>query len=145
MLEISAQWVLGLVLGGIVLLLVAAALEALWDFGRHVRPELCPAFLQSGWRHVILAGCVILLLASGTMLFLVDFRVGLGAIVFYFLLLPIVVGSRVRKRFLPPWEDLKAELEKEGYTEQTYWRLGDWWKVDRKSKPESGSKSKSEK
>ena len=143
MLELSAGWVMGLALGGMVLLLVAAALEALWDFGRHVKPELRPAFLQSGWRHVILAGCVILLLAGGAMLFLVDVRVGLGAIVVYFLLLPFVVGSRVRRRLLPPWADLKAELTKEGHTEQTYWRRGDWWKATSKRKPKSGSKSKS--
>ncbi|HEY33428.1 MAG TPA: hypothetical protein G4O10_10050 [Dehalococcoidia bacterium] len=141
--SLAPEWEMGFIIGGMLLLLIAAILEALWDFGRQVKPELCPAFLQSAWRHVILVGCVILLLASGAMLFIVDVRLGLGAIVVYFLLLPLVVGSRVRRRFLPSWDNLKAELMKEGYTEQTYWRRGDWWKAKSKSKPASDSKSKS--
>lgn len=143
MLPLSGEFVMGFIAGGMLLLLGAAILEALWDFGRHVKPELRPAFLQSGWRHVILAGCALLLLVGGALLFLADVRVGLGAIVVYFLVLPFVVGGRVRRRFLPPWDALKAELMKEGYTEQTYWRRGDWWKVNSKSKSESGSESKS--
>jgi hypothetical protein len=128
---------MGFILGGMVLLLVAAVLEALWDFGRQAKPKLRPAFLQSGWRHVILAGCILLLLIGGAMLFWADARVGIGAVVVYFLILPFVVGSRVRKRFLPPWEDLKGELEKQGYTERTYWRRGDWWKVKSETKLKS--------
>lgn len=134
---------MGFIVGGMLLLLIAAVLEALWDFGRHVKPALRPAFLQSSWRHVILVGCVILLLVGGALLFVADVRVGLGAIVVYFLLLPFVVGSRVRRRFLPPWDDLKAELTKQGYTEQTYWRRGDWWKATSGSKPSAESDSKS--
>ena len=134
---LSAEWAMGFILGGMVLLLVAAVLEAIWDFGRQAKPKLRPAFLQSRWRHVVLAGCILLLLIGGAMLFWADARVGIGAIVVYFLILPFVIGSRVRKRFLPPWEDLKGELEKQGYTERTYWRRGDWWKASSKTKMKS--------
>jgi TRAP-type C4-dicarboxylate transport system permease large subunit len=143
MLPLPGELFMGFIVGGMLLLLIAAVLEALWDFGRHVKPELRPAFLQSSWRHVILAGCILLLLIGGVLLFVADVRVGLGGIVVYFLLLPFVVGSRVRRRFLPPWDDLKDKLTKEGYTEQTYWRRGDWWKAGSKSKPGAESNSKS--
>jgi hypothetical protein len=142
MFGLSAEWAMGFILGGMVLLLVASVLEALWDFGRLAKPEFCPAFLRSGWRHVILVGCILLLLIGGSVLFWADFRVGLGAIVVYFLLLPFVVGSRVRRRFLPPWHSLKRELEEQGYTEHNYWRRGDWWKAGSKSKLKSESKQK---
>ena len=140
MLSLSPEWSMGFILGGTVLLLVSSVLEALWEFGRQVKPELRPAFLQSGWKRVILVAWVLLLLVSGAMLFLADARVGLGAIVVYWLLLPFVVGNRVRRRFLPPWDDLKAELMKQGYTEQTYWRRGDWWKATSKTKSKSDLK-----
>ncbi|UCB43516.1 MAG: hypothetical protein JSV77_02400 [Dehalococcoidales bacterium] len=142
--NLAPEWVMGLILGGMLLLLGSAILEALWEFGRQVKPELRPAFLQSGWKHVILVGFVLLLLVGGAMVFLADIRVGLGAIVVYWIVLPLVVGSRVRRRFLPPWDNLKAGLMKEGYTEQTYWRSGDWWKATSKSKSKSDSKSNSD-
>jgi TRAP-type C4-dicarboxylate transport system permease large subunit len=143
MLPLPGEIFMGFIVGGMLLLVIAAVLEALWDFGRHVKQELRPAFLQSNWRHVILAGCILLLLVGGVLLFVADVRVGLGAIVVYFLVLPFVVGSRVRRHFLPPWDDLKVELTKQGYTEQTYWRRGDWWKATSENKPRAKSNSKS--
>ena len=136
---------MGFIFGGILLLLFSGVLEALWEFGRQVKPELRPAFLETGWKHVILAVWIILLLIGGALLFWALPLLGLIAIVVFWLLLPISVGSRVRRRFLPPWDDLKGELEKQGYTERSYWRRGDWWKAGSKTKGESGSQSKSSK
>lgn len=141
--SLNPEWAMGFILGGILFLLFSAVLEALWEFGRQVKPELRPAFLESGWRHAILAAWVILLLAGGALLFLALPLLGLIAIIVFWLLLPVSVGSRVRRRFLPPWEDLKGELEERGYTERNYWRRGDWWKAGSKTKLESGSQSKS--
>ena len=133
-------------MGGIVILLVSSILQCYWEFGRDVKPDLRPALFETSWRHVMLAGWVILLLVGGTLVLLatMDWSVWVcfGAIGVYYLLLPISVGPRVRRRSLPPWEDLRYDLEKEGYTESNYWRRGDWWKDESKRrKPKSGTKS----
>ena len=140
---LSGEFATWFILGGMVLLLFSAVLEAVWDFGRQVKPELRPAFLDSGWKYAILAAWVILLLIGGALLFWALPLLGIIAIIVFWLLLPISVGSRVRRRFLPPWDDLKGELEEQGYTERTYWRRGDWWKAGSKTKVESESQSKS--
>jgi hypothetical protein len=139
MLPLSGEFTMWFIIGGILLLLVSSVLEALWEFGRQVKPELRPAFLKSGWKHVILAAWVLLLLLGGALLFLTYPIVGTIAIVLFWVALPIVIGSRVRRRFLPSWDSLKGELEKQGFTEQNYWRRGDWWKARSKSKSKSGT------
>ena len=142
MVPLSEEFTMWFILGGMLLLLFASVLEALWEFGRQVKPEFRPEFLESSWKHVILAVWVILLLIGGALLFWAYPLVALIAIIIFWLLLPLTIGSRVRRRFLPPWEDLKGELEKQGYTERTYWRRGDWWKVKSKSKQDKESESK---
>lgn len=131
-------------IGGIVILVFSSIVQCFWEFAREVRPDLRPAILETSWKHAILPGWVILLLVGGVLIFLatMDWRVCFGAIVVYYILLPISVGSRVRRRALPAWDDLKDELEKEGYTENNYWRRGDWWKEEsRRSKPKPGKDS----
>ena len=131
-------------IGGMVVLVLSSILQCFWEFGRDVRPDLRPSILDSSWRQAILPGWVILLLLGGVLILLasMDWRVLLGAIAVYYLLLPLSVGPRVRRRALPPWEDLKDDLEKEGYSEHNYWRRGDWWKDESKrSKPKPGKKS----
>jgi hypothetical protein len=39
----------------------------------------------------------------------------------------------MRRRLLPPWDDVKKELGPKGFTEQNYWR-GSWWMKDAKVK-----------
>ena len=127
-------------IGGMVILLVSSILQSYWEFGRDVKPDLRPAVFETSWRHVMLVGWVILLLVGGTLVLLatMDWRVCLAAIAVYYLLLPLSVGPRVRRRALPPWEDLQHDLEKEGYAERNYWRRGDWWKEESKRrKPKS--------
>ncbi len=130
-------------IGGVVVLIFSSILQCFWEFAREVRPDLRPAILETSWRHAILPGWVILLLVGGVLVFMgMGWQVCVGAIAVYYLLLPISVGSRVRRRSLPPWDDLKGELEKEGYTEFNYWRRGDWWKEEsRRSKPKSRKNS----
>lgn len=143
MLPLSGEVAIWFTVGGLLFLLFSAVLEGLWEFGRQVKPQLRPAFLESGWRHVILVAWVLLLLLGGVLLFWVEPLAGIIAVVVFWLFLPLVIGSRVRRRFLPPWDDLKAELEEQGYTEHTYWRRGDWWKAKSKTKSKSESQSKS--
>jgi len=132
-------------MGGLVALLVSSGLQCFWEFGRDVRADLRPALFETSWRHAILAGWVILLLVGGTLILLatIDWSVWIcvGAIAVYYLLLPISMGPRIRRRVLPPWEDLREELEKGGYNERNYWRVGDWWKDEskrRKTKSREG-------
>jgi hypothetical protein len=141
--SLSGEFATWFILGGMLLLLFSAVLEGLWEFGRQVKPELRPAFLESSWKYGILAAWIILLLIGGALLFWALPLLGIIAIIVFWLLLPISVGSRVRRRFLPPWDDVKGELEEQGYTERTYWRRGDWWKAESKTKVESESQSKS--
>lgn len=129
---IYPEYSMWFMIAGIVILIFSSALESYWEFGRQVRPDLRPAHFETSWRHVILAGWILLLLVAGVLLLMAEPIVALVAIAVYWLLLPISVGPRVRRRALPPWEDIKDELEKEGYTEQNYWRRGDWWKAERK-------------
>ena len=142
MIPLSGEFTMWFILGGIILILFSAVLEGVWEFGQQVKSELRPSFLESGWKIVILAAWVILLLIGGALLFWVEPILGLIAVVVFWLLLPVSVGSRVRRRFLPPWEDLKNELEEQGYTESNYWRRGDWWKAKSKTKVGSRSQSK---
>ncbi len=140
---LSSEWATWFMLGGFVLLLFSSILESLWEFGRQVRADLRPDFFDGPRRTLILAGWVLCLLGGGVLLMMVDVKVGLVGIVVFWMLLPISVSPRVRKRFLPPWDDLKKELESQGFTERNYWRRGDWWKTNRKppkTGPESGGK-----
>lgn len=138
--EAYSMWFL---IGGIVILIFSSILQCFWEFAREVRPDLRPAILDTSWRLAILPGWVILLLVGGVLIFLAtgDWIVCFGAIVVYYLLLPISIGSRVRRRALPPWDDLKGELEKEGYTEHNYWRRGDWWKEESRRKTPKSRKN----
>jgi len=132
---VSAEYSLWFLIGGIVILLFSSGLQSFWEFGRQARPDFRPALFETYWGHVILVGWVVLLLIGGVLLLMAEPIVALVAVAVYWLLLPLSVGPRVRRRALPPWDDLKAELEKEGFNEHNYWRRGDWWKAERKSKP----------
>ncbi len=137
---VAAEYNMWFLIAGLIILVISSVIQSFWEFGREVRADLRPAVFDTYWRHVILAGWVILLIVSGVLLLLSQPVVAIAAIVVYWLLLPISVGSRVRRRALPPWIDLRNELEKEGYTEHNYWRRGDWWKDESKrSKPRKKS------
>ena len=137
---VAAEYNMWFLIAGLIILVISSVIQSFWEFGREVRADLRPAVFDTYWRHVIFAGWVILLIVSGVLLLLSQPVVAIAAIVVYWLLLPISVGSRVRRRALPPWIDLRNELEKEGYTEHNYWRRGDWWKDESKrSKPRKKS------
>jgi len=137
---VAAEYNMWFLIAGLIILVISSIIQSFWEFGREVRADLRPAVFDTYWRHAIFAGWVILLIISGVLLLFSEPLVAVGAIVVYWLLLPITVGSRVRRRALPPWIDLRKELEKEGYTEHNYWRRGDWWKDESKrSKPRKKS------
>jgi len=137
---VAPEYNMWFLIAGFIILIISSVIQSFWEFGREVRADLRPAVFDKPWRHAILAGWIILLIVSGVLLLFSEPIVAIVAIVVYWLLLPISVGSRVRRRALPPWIDLRGELEKEGYTEHNYWRRGDWWKDESKrSKPKKKS------
>ena len=140
--QLTPEFGMWFALGGVLALVVAAVLVATWTFGREASPRYRPAFLATGWRHVILAGWLLLLLIGGGLALLSNALLGIIAIAVYWLLLPISVGPRVRRRLLPPWEELRAELEGLGYNQHNYWRRGDWWKDESRRRP--GGKDRSD-
>lgn len=125
---------------GFVSLLFASILQAYCEFGRQAKPEFRPGVFETRWSYLLQSGWVILLLVGGVLLLLTNLVYSLIGVAAFWLLLPISVGPRVRRRFLPSWDELKHELEKQGYNERNYWR-GNWWRADAKRR--TGPKAKS--
>ncbi len=123
---------------GLASLLFASILQTYCEFGRQARPEFRPSVFTTKWYFLLQAGWVLLLLVGGVLLFMFNPIVSLIGVVIFWLLLPISIGPRVRRRFLPSWDELKRELEKEGYNERNYWR-GNWWRADAKRRRRSKS------
>ena len=67
------------------------------------------------------------------MLFLLNPLIALIGIVLFWLVLPFIITPIMRNRILPPWDEVKVELEPKGYNERNYWR-GDWWMIESKQK-----------
>jgi len=130
---------LWLLVPGIILLLVAALLETYCDFGRQAAEAYSPEIFRRRSRWLFEAGWVLLLLIGGILLLLVDWRWAVGGIALFWLVLPIWLMPIMRKRLLPPWEMVRENLERQGYTEKNYWS-GDWWK---KKKDKDKEKKKS--
>ena len=131
-------WAMWALIIGILLVLVASVIEAYWEFGRQARPEFRPSIFQTRWRNLLVVGWILMLLVGGALLLLVDWWITVAGIAVFYLLLPFTVGPRVRKYVLPPWDELKGELEKQGYNEHNYWRRGDWWKEEARNRGKRG-------
>lgn len=118
---------------GMVSILFASILQMYCEFGRYARPEFRPGIFATRWSYALEAGWIVLLLLGGVLLFMANPIYCAIGIASFWLLLPISVGARVRRRFLPSWGELKNELEKQGYNERNYWR-GSWWRADSRRK-----------
>ncbi len=123
---------------GLVSLIFASILQTYCEFGRQARPEFRPSIFATKWSYLLQAGWVILLLLGGVLLLLTSWIICLIGVASFWLLLPISIGPRVRRRFLPSWDELKRQLEREGYNERNYWR-GNWWRTDAKRRSRSKS------
>jgi hypothetical protein len=122
-----------LIVIGVFLLLVAAVLESYCEFSRQAAPQYRPKIFETRVGILFWIGWIVLLLAGGILLLLADRWWALGAIMVYWLLLPLWLMTAMRDRMLPPWEMVKEELESQGYTEKNYTR-GDWWKKKKEPK-----------
>ncbi|MBN1644394.1 MAG: hypothetical protein JW856_06220 [Dehalococcoidales bacterium] len=127
-----------IVLGGL-LVILASVLQAYCEFGRQSRPEFRPRIFSTFFRYIMEAGWIVLMLGGCVMVFFFGWLSGLGwipgviAVVGFWLVLPFLITPIMRHRILPPWDEVKAELEPKGYNERDYWR-GDWWMKDVKTR-----------
>ena len=125
------------VLIGFVLIILASLLEAFCAFSRLAKPDFAPGILKGWSKWVLETLWVLMLLGGGSLLFLFAGAIpALAAVFGFWLILPFLITPIMRRRLLPPWDEVKADLILKDYNEHTYWR-GDWW-----MKPEKQRKNK---
>ena len=124
---------------GFLIIILAAVLQAYCEFGRQARPDVKPKILKTRFRPVLEGLWILLMLIGAALLWLSYFYTPTGAILagigifVFWLVLPFIITPIMRNRILPPWDEVKAELEPKGYNERDYWR-GDWWMIESKQK-----------
>ena len=118
---------------GFLIIIVAAVIQAYCEFGRQARPDIKPKIFKSGFKYSLEAVWIVLMLGGSALLFLLSWLIAVIAIVVFWLVLPFIITPIMRNRILPPWDEVKAELEPKGYNERDYWR-GDWWMIESKRK-----------
>ena len=128
-----------LIVLGYLVIILAAVLQAYCEFGRQARPDIQPRILKSRFRFVMEGLWILLLIVAAAVLFLNNWVLALIGIVAFWLVLPFIITPIMRNRILPPWDEVKKELEPKGYTERDYWR-GSWWMKNAKEKRRSGKK-----
>lgn len=136
------QWIIIWVsILGMSTLLLASILQSYCEIGRQAIPSIRPQVFDTSFGWVLHIGWVVLMMTGGVLLFLANWILGTIAIVLYWLMLPLSVEPRVKKRVLPPWDEVKGDLEKLGYTQYNYWR-GDWWKKGKSKETQLHSRDK---
>jgi len=125
---------------GFLIILVGAVLQAYCEFGRQARPDIKPKIFNTAFKYVLEALWIILMLGGAALLFLLNPLIAVIAIVLFWLVLPFIITPIMRNRILPPWDEVKTELEPKGYNEKNYWR-GDWWMIESKQKKRKGQKT----
>ena len=121
---------------GFLIVICASILECYCSFGRQARTDVQPnvfktwvRFVLEGlWMLLLICGAIILFLFSGF-----SIVAPVIAIVLFWLVFPFIINPIMRRRLLPPWDEVKKELGPKGFTEQNYWR-GSWWMKDAKVK-----------
>lgn len=128
---------------GFLIIILASILESYCSFNRQARPDIQHKIFKTRLKYLLEAAWILLLLGGGCLLFFFGgigevaiILLGIGVIAFW-LILPFIVTPVMRNRLLPPWDDVKKELEPKGYDEKNYWR-GDWWMIDMKQKRRKG-------
>jgi hypothetical protein len=118
---------------GFLVIIVAAVLQAYCEYNRQAREDIKHKFFKTGFRFVMEVLWLILMLGGSALLFLIGWIWGIIAIVVFWLVLPFIITPIMRNRLLPPWDEVKAELEPKGYNDRDYWR-GDWWMIESRQK-----------
>lgn len=118
---------LWLIIGGIVVLVLAAFLESYCSVSRQAAERYRAKIFVTRSGLLFEMGWMLLLLGAGLLLFFVHWIAAVVAIAVFWLVLPLWIMPMVRKRLLPTWDMVKGELEVQGYTEANF-LSGDWWK-----------------
>jgi hypothetical protein len=122
---------------GFLIILLAAVLNAYCEFGKQARADIQPSIFKTRFRYVLDGIWWFLLLVGSVILFgfgtLTGFILATTGIVFFWLILPFLINPILRKRVLPPWDEVKKELIPKGYNQRDYWR-GGWWMKEAKEK-----------
>ena len=121
---------------GFLIVICASILECYCSFGRQAREDVKHGVFKSWVRFVLEVLWMLLLISGAIILFLFSgFSIvaPLIAIVLFWLVFPFIINPIMRRRLLPPWDEVKKELGPKGFTEQNYWR-GSWWMKDAKVK-----------
>lgn len=119
--------IIWLVIGGAVLLVLAAFLEAYCSISRQAAQRYRAKIFVTRSGLLFEIGWIVLLLAAALLFFFVHVIAAIAAIVLFWVVLPLWIMPLVRKRLLPTWDMVKDELEVQGYTEENF-LSGDWWK-----------------
>jgi hypothetical protein len=124
---------------GILLIIVAAVLQSYCEFNRQARDDIKHNIFKTGFRVILEALWILLMVGGSVLLFLIGSFDGSGwlwgiiAVIVFWLVLPFIITPIMRNRLLPPWDEVKEELQSKGYNERNYWR-GDWWMIESKQK-----------
>ena len=130
-----------LAIPGILLLLLASVLESYCEISRQSLPSIRAKIFGTRAGVLLWIGWIVLLvLACGVLFFAYPIAALVGVVVFW-LLLPLWLVPMMKKRMLPPWDVVKGDLKKHGYTEDNYLD-GDWWKKGKSKEIELHLKSK---
>ena len=124
---------------GFLIIILAGVVQAYCEFGRYASPDFKPRTLKTRFRFVLEGLWIVLMVIGAAVLWLPyvfsptgAILAGAGIFVFW-LVLPFIITPIMRNRLLPPWDQVKKELEPKGYNEHDYWR-GDWWMIESKQK-----------
>jgi len=130
-----------LAIPGIFLLLLAGVVESYCAINRQSLPSLRAKIFDSYTGLLFQIGWVVLLLIACLLLFLAHPIAAIVGVVVFWVLLPLWLIPMMKRRLLPPWDVVKSDLGKHGYTEENYLD-GDWWKKKRSKEIELHLKSK---
>ncbi len=120
-----------LIIGGILLLALAAFLESYCWVSRQAAPRYRAKVFVTRGGLLFEIGWIMLLLGATLLFFFVHVIAAVAAVVLFWLVLPLWIMPMVRTRLLPTWDMVKDDLEYQGYTEKNF-LSGDWWKKKKK-------------
>jgi len=109
-----------LLISGVIILFVASFLHSYCAIGVQASPLIAPAIFYSHAGTFLQIGWIVLFVIGVVMLFVVNWIVGIVAILVYWFLLPLLVAPIVKKWMLGSWDDNKHILEERGYTKDNY-------------------------
>ena len=130
-----------LAIAGIFFLLLAGVVESYCAVSRQCLPSLRARIFDTHRGLLLNVGWVVLLVVGALLLIMVNWILAVVGVVVFWVLLPIWLMPMLKKRLLPPWDLVKSDLERHGYTEDNYLD-GDWWKKGRSQEIELHLKGK---